>query len=164
MVAVGQTYRSELVASARRGLEQYESGKVDASALAKGLRDIADMLDGAAKPDDVKAVFSAWVQALGKDAQRTKLTKDREQRIKARLRERYSVAEIIIAIKNCAASSFHRGDNDHGRAYDDITLICRNGSKLEQFRDMGPHKLETTTKAPKLAESKERSTYRDVGW
>jgi hypothetical protein len=38
------------------------------------------------------------------------------------------VADILRAIDGCAASEFHTTGG-----YDDLTLICRNGSKLEAF-------------------------------
>jgi hypothetical protein len=33
------------------------------------------------------------------------------------------------------ASPFHQGENDQGMVYDDITLILRDGEKLEWFAD-----------------------------
>lgn len=130
----------ELCASARRGIARFEGGDVTAAQLATGLRKLADMLDPPVEAIDQKAVrtvYEAWLRELGKDPRKTKLTKDRKVKIQARLREGYSVEDMLLAVRNCAASPFHRGENDRGIAFDDLTLICRNGSKLESFRDLG---------------------------
>ncbi len=85
----------------------------------------------------VVAVYDHWLQKLGKDPGRTKLTGKRRRRIEARLREGYSVSDLCEAIDGCSKSPFHQGENDQGRKYDDIELICRDGAKVEQFRDLG---------------------------
>ncbi|MFB5646018.1 MAG: hypothetical protein ACE5R3_05400, partial [Nitrosopumilaceae archaeon] len=43
---------------------------------------------------------------------------------------------IKQAILNCSKSHFNMGQNTQGRKFDDLTLICRNASKLEQFMEM----------------------------
>ena len=92
-----------------------------------------------AKPDDssqVREVFDHWVSKLGKDPQRTKLTADRRRKVQARLRDGYGVERLKRAVDGLASSSFHLGENDQGRRYDDISLVCRNGEKVEQFEAM----------------------------
>jgi len=89
-------------------------------------------------PDLPRQVFEHWVKALGKRPGTTRLTAPRRKKITARLAEGYSVEEICSAVDNIARSPFHRGDNDDGREYTDLELICRNGGKLEGFRDMQP--------------------------
>jgi len=84
----------------------------------------------------VRQVFDHWVRVRGKDPKRVQLTTDRKRKIEARLRERYSVADICAAIDGVARSPHHCGENDTGQVWDDLTLICRSGSKLEMFRDM----------------------------
>lgn len=81
--------------------------------------------------EQVKEIFTYWQIALNHPT--AKLTDDRRRRIEARLREKYTVEEIKSAIDGCAASPFHRGENDKGQVFDDLELICRNGSKLESF-------------------------------
>lgn len=63
-----------------------------------------------------------------------KMTPDRARCIGARLREGYSEAEIRKAIDGAAVAAYV---NDEGHKYDDLTLICRNGSKLESFINRG---------------------------
>ena len=90
---------------------------------------------------DVRRVFECWVSTMGKS--RAKLTRDRRQKIQARLREGYSVDDCCEAIAGCAQSPYHRGENDTGQRYDDLELILRTGSKLEKFRE--------TSRAPSRA-------------
>lgn len=85
--------------------------------------------------DEVSTVFAYWLDTMGKNGS-TKLTGDRRRKIEARLREGYTVDRIKRAVDGCAGSAFHRGENDGRRKHDDIELICRTGSKLEQFEAM----------------------------
>jgi hypothetical protein len=62
------------------------------------------------------------------------------------LKDGYSEDDIITAITSCAKSPYHMGQNDNGTIYDDLTLICRNGEKLEGFinnADRSPIKQQT---------------------
>lgn len=79
-------------------------------------------------------VFDHWVMRMGKGSS-TKLTKGRKSKIEARLKEGYSIDDIKQAIDGCANSGHHMGQNDTGTVYDDLTLICRNGEKVEWFKN-----------------------------
>lgn len=79
----------------------------------------------------VALVFSHWQSSLSHP--QAKLTTERERAIRARLKEGYTVESIKQAIDGCRASPFHMGQNERQQRYDDITLICRSGSKLESF-------------------------------
>lgn len=82
--------------------------------------------------DPVSVVFEHWCEVMAHpDA---KLTDERRAKIRARLDEGYTAFQILEAVDGCRASPFNMGDNEHKRVYDDLTLICRNGSKVEQFR------------------------------
>lgn len=87
-------------------------------------------------PDFVAELYGDWKTLTGRNGG-TRLTPGRRTAVKARLDDGYSVEEIRRAIANCASSPFHQGKNDREQRFDDLTLICRNGEKLEQFRDMG---------------------------
>lgn len=87
--------------------------------------------------DDVAEVFEHWKQVMGK-ASNAKLTDKRRKCIMARIKDGYHVAEIKRAIDNCSRSPHHMGRNDTGTVYNDLTLICRSGDKLEWFmNDVG---------------------------
>jgi hypothetical protein len=86
--------------------------------------------------DPVVEIYEFWKQATSRNGH-TQLTPNRRTAIRARLDEGRDVGFIKRAIANAAASPFHQGKNDRRTRYDDITLICRNGEKLEQFAEMG---------------------------
>lgn len=87
------------------------------------------------KEEDVRAVHDHWVSVMGKRATET-IRPERRTKILARLREGFSVEQLKHAIDGCKASPFHSGKNDKGTVYNDIGLICRNGSKVEAFLDL----------------------------
>src|SRR5215471_511983 len=88
----------------------------------------------AQQQSDVEAVFNYWKDRTGH--LEAKLTREREMKIRGRLEEGYTVEQLQEAIEGCRGSPFHQGDNERGHRYDDITLICRSGSKVEQFAEM----------------------------
>lgn len=81
---------------------------------------------------EVVQVFKSWCQAMNKGGS-TKLTPERRKKVSQRLKQGYTVEDIEKAILGCKQSPFHMGQNDNKALHNDITLICRNGSKLEQF-------------------------------
>ena len=78
-----------------------------------------------------QAVFDYWKEKLNHP--KAFLDKKRRHLIEARLKEGYLVADLKLAIDGCAASSFHMGENEQGRVYDGLDLICRDASKVDQF-------------------------------
>lgn len=129
---------AELAARIGRGASRSETIRT--------LRSLADRLEGhgggagAAAPDvraaQIEAwrrIYAAWVQATGRDAARTKPTRERREKVLARLAEGYEEAAILAAVEAMARDPWHRGENDRGKRYDDLTVLCRNGSKLEQW-------------------------------
>lgn len=78
--------------------------------------------------EDARALFDYWRERCGHD--RAKATPERLRAIRARLRDGYSVADVRRAIDGAATGAYV---DDRGKRHDDLTLICRNGSKLEDF-------------------------------
>lgn len=76
----------------------------------------------------VRDLFEHWQTVCGHP--RSKLTADRRRKIRARLREGYTVEQIRQAIDGAANRAFVNAD---GLKFDDIELICRNGAKVELF-------------------------------
>lgn len=83
---------------------------------------------------EVKEIFEFWTQAMGLST-RAKLTPQRARAVSARLRDGYTRDRIIRAIQGCAGSDFHMGRGQWAGKdkYNDLALICRNGTKLEEF-------------------------------
>lgn len=80
----------------------------------------------------VRDVFDFWRAEC--DHPRAVLDDQRRRRIEWAIKT-YPPDDIRDAILGAASSEFHQGQNDNGRVYDDITLICRNAEKFERFRD-----------------------------
>ena len=78
-------------------------------------------------------LFAYWRERC--DHPQAKLTPERATCIGARLRDGYTEAEIRKAIEGAAVAAYV--DKDSGKKFDDLTLICRNGSKLEDFISRG---------------------------
>jgi hypothetical protein len=106
-----------------------------------------DTLPVSCKQDDVRTVFDAWVSICERDRSRTKLTADRRNKIKARLREGYTVDDLIATCHGVMRSDFHRGDNPNGTVYTDIKTIFRDGSQVEKFSQM--NEQQPRSKVPK---------------
>lgn len=88
--------------------------------------------DGAVAPGALAGqVFEHWRTVMAHAG--AKYTAERRRKVEARLREGYTVEQLCRAVDGCRASRFHQGENEDGKVYDDLTLICRNGSKVEQF-------------------------------
>ena len=61
-----------------------------------------------------------------------RLTKEREQKIKARLKS-FTVEELKTAITNLRQSSFHCGNNDKERVYGTPEYLCKNDSQVDKW-------------------------------
>lgn len=95
-------------------------------------RSTSSKLDPAVSKN-VQEIFDHWVNTMGKRPGATKLTPKRKRSICNRLKEGYTVDQIKIAIKNCSNDPFSMGQNNRGKSFNDIELICRSGEKLESF-------------------------------
>lgn len=78
----------------------------------------------------VNEIFNHWVEAFGK-TKGARLTPERSKKIRARLSQGYSPETLKRAVDGCAGSDWHV---DGGHI--DLTLICRNGEKVEKFAAM----------------------------
>lgn len=86
-------------------------------------------------PADVAEVFSVWLEATGKDQERTKLDKKRRARIEWALKS-YPKADVLDAVVGWRNSPFHSGRNDRGATWNELTLLLRDSTQLERFRDL----------------------------
>lgn len=84
----------------------------------------------------VERVFEHWVFMLGKNPKRCALGPDRRKVISKAL-SLYDEDTLLLAIEGCAASAWHRGENDRGGEYTDLTLILRDEAHIERFADEG---------------------------
>ena len=85
-----------------------------------------------AKADESKIIFDYWKQVMQKNNS-SKFTKERSGKVKARLKDGYTVDQIKQAILGCSMTPHNMGKNENGKLYDDLELICRSGSNVERF-------------------------------
>lgn len=83
----------------------------------------------------VQQVFSFWQAHLG--TERKTLTKERADKIVARLRSGFTVEELQRAILVVQNLPFWRGQNNRNRPYDDIVNIFRNDTRVQNFLETG---------------------------
>lgn len=82
--------------------------------------------------NDILEVFNYWKEVMKKNnssilnAKRTKALKDR-------FKEGYTVDQIKMAIVGCSMTPHNMGQNNNGKKYDDLELICRDGVQVERF-------------------------------
>ena len=77
---------------------------------------------------DVVELFEYWQERTGHG--KAKLTPERESKVKARLRQGYSVLQIRAGIDGAALNPPR---SDDGVVHDDLVSICRNGGQLERY-------------------------------
>lgn len=84
-------------------------------------------------PDQVgQEVFDHWKAVMNKNNS-ARLNEARLKKIKARIKEGYSVDDMKLAIDGCANTPHNMGQNDRGELFNDLELICRDGANLERF-------------------------------
>ena len=83
----------------------------------------------------VVELFRHWQRVHGHPS--AKLDAPRRRAIERALKS-HGVDVVRAAIDGCAKSPFHKGENDRGQVYDDLTLILRNASKIEHFASLAP--------------------------
>lgn len=81
--------------------------------------------------DRVTTVFTYWQTTMGKP--RAQLDAKRKRAIAGRLKDGYTVEQLCKAIDGCKADAFSMGHNDRQTPYNDVELICRDGSKVDRF-------------------------------
>lgn len=86
-----------------------------------------------AEGSQIRLVFEHWLAVMRRNPKTTKLDGKRKGKVRARLREGRSVADLCRAIDGCRASSWHMGDNPEGKRHDDLELICRDAAHVERF-------------------------------
>lgn len=99
-----------------------------------------------------RELFDYWRERCGHE--QAKLTSDRRTKLRARLRDGYTPERIMRAIDGAAAFPFvvdgqRCATGAPAQRFDDLELICRNGSKLEAFERRAPE-LEAVPVAEKL--------------
>jgi len=85
---------------------------------------------------DVIAVFDAYRKHHPRAFATPKPASKEWRLIAGRLKEGFSVADLIEAIEGCHVSPFHCGENDRQTKYQSLELIVRNGSQVSKFIEL----------------------------
>lgn len=85
---------------------------------------------------DVIAVFDAYRKHHPRAFAKPVPTSKEWRAIAARLREGFTVADLIEAIEGCHVSPFHCGENDRQTPYQSLSLIVRDGSQVNNFIEL----------------------------
>lgn len=101
----------------------------------------------APESQEVTEVWESWLASTGRDASRTKLDSKRRARILWALKH-YPKDDVLDAVRGWENSRFHRGENERKRQYNDVTLLFRDASHLEMFRDLARSKTESGANQP----------------
>ena len=132
----------EIAADLAAVLSDYLAGSCTDEKLVVRLRTLATQVEGGSPkltarqqhPGELE-IFEYWKRAC--DKPRAIYTDDRRAKVRARLRQGFSVEQIKRAIDGVANSPWHRGENNQHREFLDLTLICQTGSKVEQYAELG---------------------------
>jgi uncharacterized phage protein (TIGR02220 family) len=87
--------------------------------------------------EDIRAVFDHWKTVMGRNGH-TRLTDDRRRKIKARLKEGYTVEQLKRVIEAVRADPFYMGQNDRRRPYNDFKTIFRDAQQVDGFLEQVP--------------------------
>lgn len=123
----------------REGSQSDHESLTPSRAGARSVPFLSSVGDSSQVSDRARAreLFDLWRERCAHAT--AKYTDERKRKIEARLKEGYTVEQITLAIDGAARAAFV---NDAGKRFDDIELICRNGSKLESFMERAtPHEV-----------------------
>lgn len=81
--------------------------------------------------EQARRVFGFWREHMKHP--KAALDDKREKAIKARLRDGYSVDDLMLAVKGCRLTPHNMGKNDRNQVYDDVELICRDAAHVDRF-------------------------------
>ena len=104
----------------------------DVTYIEPAVADSADVVDMQAKR--IRQVFEVWLKETGRTSQ-TQLDGNRRGVIERALAA-YPTDDVLDALRGWKNDPFYCGENDRGRAYNDITLLLRDAAHIEQFRDL----------------------------
>lgn len=92
----------------------------------------ADALDPMTS-DAVQRVFDHWAAGEKRTGgvSRAMLTPERRKRIRARLKDGYTVEELCMAIDGFHADPFHLGKNNRDSRYTDLHTILKSAAKVD---------------------------------
>lgn len=104
-----------------------------ARAEQKAKRDLLEAMEEDPTSEQVKAVCEHWKTVMGHPKAKTPMNGKRASAVRARLRNRFTVAQLCEAVDGCRRSPWHMGQNPERKVYDDLEMICRDEVNVEKF-------------------------------
>lgn len=119
--------------------EEERQGRVSAPAAVadQDPDDPARDVDPAIDTLDTQTVFDAWVNATGRNPNRTKLTPDRRRRIRKALGS-HGLDDCLAAVANIGRDAWAGGENDRGTPFNGIEHALGSAERIERWRDWRP--------------------------
>lgn len=91
----------------------------------------ADADPTASRAAQAREVFDFWREHL--EHPNAIFKGKRERAVLSRLKDGYTLAQVKLAVKGCRLTPHNMGENDRHQRFDDLELICRDGTHLERF-------------------------------
>lgn len=114
-----------------------------------------------APTNPAEQVFSYWQSVM--QHPKGKLDAKRRATINARFTDGYTAADLMQAIDGCRNSEWHMGKNQDGKVYDALDLICRDGSKVDNFMALATRKPQAPRGPETMKERNARITAEYLG-
>lgn len=108
---------------------------------------------------DIRTVFDHYRKYHERAHQQPHSEMKEWRKIAARLKEGYSVEDLCIAIDGCHKSAWHCGENPEHRIYQNLELIVRDSSKVNQFMQ-----IDQEASKPVLTQREERGARAGQSW
>lgn len=109
-----------------------KESKTEPSTSSTGLELAIQELPGVTLPDAGLRVFEHWRRVMRKSAS-ARYSDERREAVEDRLKDGFTPEQLCRAVDGCAASPWHMGQNDRGKAFNDLELICRDTKRVEGF-------------------------------
>lgn len=140
----------------REGEGEREEKKTTTSAKADASRPVG--------PDHARTLFHYWLERTGRNPNQNRLNTSRRSKVKARLRDGYSVEQLRAAIDGIAATPFYTGDNDRGQRYDTFDFIMRSGENIEKGIELAAANSSSGKRARRIDVDAVRRAYEQQGY
>lgn len=129
------------------GAEELNEGqeatiKIQAAKIGRLERQLREESDPASHPKgkEIQSLVERWKTATGHP--RAKLSKDRFDVVKARLKDGYSIEDLELAVDGIAAFPFvvngmRKREGKPSQRHDSLTLALKGGENTERFANLG---------------------------
>lgn len=118
-------------------------------------RELSDHREDEPEAKAIREVCEHWKKRLNHERAKTPLTGTRAQKVRARLREKFTVEDLKKAIDGCARKPYvgpggRKSSGKPADRHDDLELICRDEKHVERFIEIAdePDEPVVTQRAP----------------